>query len=174
MSAENNPLDQPSAVSSKTQRKREAERLQKIGRRMAELNHDQLAVLNLPARLLAAIADFQRFPSREAKRRQLQYVGKIMRNVDIDAIEEHLAGLDGESAQARYQFHQLEQWRDELITDPQALTRFISACPDVDIQQLRQLIKKVSSTRQSEQRKINARTLFRFLRDNMESLDRSG
>jgi ribosome-associated protein len=174
VSTENNLLDQPSAVPSRTQRKREAERLQKIGRAMAALNQDQLVALDLPARLLSAIADYQRFPSREAKRRQLQYVGKIMRNVDTDAIEEHLAGLVGESAQARYQFHQLEQWRDELITDPQALTRFISTCPNVDIQKLRQLIKKVSSTQQSEQRKINARTLFRFLRDNMESLDRSG
>ena len=165
MSAENDQLDLSSTLPSKTQRKREAERLQKIGRRLAELNNDQLAALDLPTRLLTAIADYQRFPSREAKRRQLQYLGKVMRDVDTEAVEEHLAELDGESAHARYQFNQLEHWRDELIDDPEALTRFVSTYPSVDVQQLRQLIKKVTGAKQSEQRKNNARSLFRFLRE---------
>ena len=149
---------------SKSARKREAERLQQIGRRLGELRTEHLETLDLPDNLLAAIIDYQRFPSREAKRRQLQYVGKLMRETDTDAIEAHLADLDGESAQARYQFNQLEQWRDELVNDPQALTRFISDYPHVDRQHLRQLIKKVSSAKHEEQRKIHARALFRFLR----------
>ena len=160
MSAETKNIDPPS----KTAKKREAERLKKIGRRLTGLKTKQLEALALPSRLLASIADYQRVPSREAKRRQLQYIGKIMRDVDIEAIEEHLATFDGESAQARFQFSQLEQWRDDLIQEPDALTRFISTYPNVDVQRLRQLINKTRGTVDSEQKKANSRALFRLLR----------
>ena len=163
MSAETDNIDPPS----KSQRKREAERLQKIGRRLTNLKTEQLEALGLPSRLLACTADYQRFPSREAKRRQLQYIGKVMRDLDTEAIEGQLATMDGESAQARYQFNQLEQWRDDLINDPDALTLFISAYPEVDVQHLRQLIKKIHATTDTEQRKTNARNLFRYLRDTL-------
>lgn len=161
MSTETKNIDPPS----KTAKKREAERLKKIGRRLTGLKTAQLEALALPSRLLVSIADYQRVPSREAKRRQLQYIGKIMRDVDIEAIEEHLATFDGESAKARFQFSQLEQWRDDLIEDPEALTRFISTYPNVDVQRLRQLINKTRDAIDSEQKKTNARALFRLLRD---------
>jgi ribosome-associated protein len=164
VSAKNDNIDPPS----KSSRKREAERLQKIGRRLTDLNAEQLEILALPSRLLASIADYQRFPSREAKRRQLQYIGKVMRNVDIEAIEHQLATLDGESAQARFQFSQLEQWRDDLIDDPAALTRFLSEYHNVDVQRLRQLINKTRGANDGEQKKTNARALFRFLRNSID------
>jgi len=152
---------------SKTARKREAERLQDIGRRLGELSPDTLSRLVLPDDLRRALEDYQRFPSRGARRRQLQFIGKLMRGLDTDAVEEQLRRLDGESAQARYQFNQLEQWRDRLIDDPQALTEFISAYPAVDRQLLRTLLKKVTQARDEAQRKTQARALFRFLRESV-------
>jgi len=164
VSAESEP-----PIPSRTARKREAERLQQIGRRLAEFRADQLAALNLPRDLLDALLDYQRFPSHGAKRRQLQFIGKLMRGVDTDDIEARLADLDGESAQARYQFNQIEQWRDQLLTDPGALTRFIDAYPNVDRQHLRQLTSKASGAETEAQSKPYARQLFRLLRETMHT-----
>lgn len=164
MSAEND-----SPVPSKTVRKREAEYLQNMGRRLSELSAEQLDGLDLPKNLLDALTDYQRFPSRGAKRRQLQFIGKIMRDIDADYIESRLADFEGDSAQARYLFNQLEQWRDQLVSDPDALTRFIEAYPIVDRQHLRQLINKVTSAKNDAQRKPHARQLFRFLRETVNN-----
>ena len=158
--------DEPS---SKTARKREADRLLHMGRRIGELNMDQIEGLDLPGELYQAIIDYRRFPSHGAKKRQLQFVGKLMRKLDVAAIEVQLADLDGESAQARYRFNQLEQWRDELIHDSDAVTRFISEYSDVDRQHLRQMIKKINATKDPNQQKSHAKALFRFLRETVEA-----
>ena len=166
MSDKNNTTDafDDATPPSKTARKREAERLQDIGRRLGQLSQEQLEGLDLPDDLYAAIADYRRFPSHGAKRRQLQFIGKLMRDIDSSVIEARLADLDGESAQARYQFNQLERWRDKLINEPDGLTQFIDAYPDVDRQRLRQLLSKVASAKDETQQKTQARALFRFLR----------
>ena len=164
----NNDFDEPP---SKTARKREATHAQDLGRKLATLKHELLEQFDLPEKLSSAIADYQRFPSRGAQRRQLQFIGRLMRDLDLAAIEAQLAGLEGQSAAARYQFAQLEQWRDRLISEPDALTGFIEAYPQVDRQQLRQLIKKVRATADDQQRKGLARQLFRFIRDTARSDD---
>ena len=76
-----------------------------------------------------------------------------------------MATLAGESAAARYQFNQLEQWRDRLIAEPDALTEFIATNPGVDRQQLRVLINKVHQAGDERQTKSQAKQLFRFLRE---------
>jgi len=157
-----------SAPESKSARKREAERLQDIGKRLSTLSLDKLEHLDLPSTLRAALTDFHRFNSHGAQRRQLQFIGKLMRKFDTQAIEDQLATLDGESAQARYQFNQLEQWRDRLITDANALTEFIQLYPLVDRQHLRQLLKKVNSA-DDQHRRAHAKQLFKFLRETMEN-----
>ncbi|MCR9261558.1 MAG: DUF615 domain-containing protein [Pseudomonadaceae bacterium] len=175
MSDEINQNDSPSEsteeLSSKTARKREAQRLLELGRRLGELNKEQFASLNLSAKLAHAIEEYQRFRSHGAKKRQLQFVGKLMRHEDTTAIEAHIAHLDGESAQAQYQFSQLEQWREALLTEPDSLTEFIATFPLVDRQQLRQLIKKVHSARNEPDQKAASRKLFRFLRETSELSD---
>ncbi len=154
---------------SKTARKREAERLQDIGRRLGQLSAEQLSGIDLPAELADAIDDYRRFPSHGAKRRQLQYIGKLMRDLDSDVIEAQLKDLDGESAQARYRFSQTERWREQLINDPDSLTQLIDAYPDVDRQRLRQLQSKARSANSEAQQKTHARALFRFLREIIEA-----
>ena len=150
---------------SKSERKREAERLQRLGRTLGELSFEQLNQMSLPDDLHAALLDYQRFPSHGAKRRQLQFIGKLMRAIDVEPIEDQLAHLQGESAAAAYTFKQLEQWRDALINSDEALTQFVAEYPQVDRQQLRQAIKKVSSAADDTQRKKHAKALFRLLRE---------
>ncbi len=150
---------------SKSERKRQATLLQKLGKRLTELKAEDLEQLALPEELLKAIADYQRFPSFEAKRRQLQFIGKLMRELDTDLVEEHLGRLDGTSAAARYEFHSLERWRERLLTEDDALTDFLDEHPHVDRQQLRLLIRRAREARDEQAQKTAARTLFRFLRD---------
>ena len=167
--SDDNQTPEYSEPLSKSARKREAERLQTLGRRLSVLSVEKLNDLALPDKLHAALLDYQRFPSHGAKRRQLQFIGKVMRGIDVDAIEAELSTMEGESAQARYQFKQLEHWRDLLISDPTALTQFIEAYPDVDRQRLRTLIKKASSAKAEVLHKAAARDLFRYLREIAET-----
>ena len=150
---------------SKSERKRAATRLQEIGRALAELRPSRLAQIPLPENLERAIADYRRFPSREAKRRQLQLIGKLMREIDTTPIEAALERLEGRAASARYEQHQLERWRDRLIEDPAALTEYFSEHPHADRQTLRHLIERTRTARDERQQKIASRALFRFLRE---------
>ena len=100
---------------SKTARKREAERLQLVGRKLTEMKPDVLATIQMSPALREAIATHQRISSREGGRRQLQFIGKLMRKIDTQALEKQLADLEGQSNDARTFFHQLEQWRDRLV-----------------------------------------------------------
>jgi ribosome-associated protein len=154
---------------SKSERKRLATRLQKMGRALAELRPDRLAEISLPEDLERAIADYRRFPSREAKRRQLQLIGKLMREIDTAPIEAALERLDGRSATARYEQHQLERWRERLVEDPAALTDYLAEHPHSDRQALRHLIERARTARDEQQQKIASRALFRFLREEEHS-----
>ncbi|MEM7078654.1 MAG: ribosome biogenesis factor YjgA [Pseudomonadota bacterium] len=150
--------------SSKTQLKREADALQKLGTRLAGLKPAQLDNLVLPERLSAAILEYQRLPTREAQRRQLQFIGRLMRAADTAGIEAFFAALDGQSAQQKYTFHQVEKWREDLLRERDALTRFVAAYPTVDRQQLRHLLRNVHKARDAQARKTGERALFRFIR----------
>jgi len=111
---------------SKTARKREAERLQLVGRKLTEMKPDVLATIQMSPALREAIATHQRISSREGGRRQLQFIGKLMRKIDTEALEKQLADLDGQSNDARTFFHQLEQWRDRLVKQPDTMKDFLS------------------------------------------------
>lgn len=160
------PVDTDEPIS-KSERKRRAHRLQALGRRLAEHKLEEVAELGLPDALLSAIADYQRFPSHGAKRRQLQFIGRIMRDMDPDALQEALDRLQGESAASRYEFHQLERWRERLLEEPDALTAFMAEHPDVNAQQLRHRVAQVHAAATDEQRRTAYRALFRFLREEL-------
>ena len=150
---------------SKSERKRQALRLQKLGQELTELKASTLAELDLPAKLGDAIALYQRITSREARRRQLQYIGALMRDFDTAEIESSLEALRGESASARYELHQLEHWRDRLLTDPAALTEYLDSHPTADRQRIRHALQKAARATQETQQRAASRELFRLLRD---------
>ena len=152
---------------SKSERKRRALRLQALGRRLTELKPDELTALALPATLIAAIVDYQRFPSYGARRRQLQFIGRIMRDMDPEPLQAALDSLDGQSAEARYELHLLERWRERLLSEPEALTAFVAEHSEVDVQQLRHHIQQVHKAANEHQTRTSSRALFRFLRDSL-------
>lgn len=150
---------------SKSERKRDATRLQNLGRDLASLNAIQLAEVPASDELAKAITDYRRFSTNEAKRRQLQFIGKLMRKSDTAELQAALDLIKGRSARARFEFRQIEAWRDRLIEDPDALTDYLAEHLDTDRQALRHHIQRVHKAHDSDGQRSAARTLFRFLRD---------
>ena len=118
--------DEETAPPSKSQRKRDMHALQVLGGELVRLRRDQLQRIELPEELREAIEFAHRVTSHEARRRHMQYLGKLMRQVDADAIRTALAQVTGESRAAVALMHLAERWRDRLIADDAALTEFIA------------------------------------------------
>ena len=150
---------------SKSARKRMAEAAQKLGEELAQLKPQLLDELALGASLRDAIAKYQGFKSREARRRQRQFIGSLMRNEDLDAIKARLQNLTEHDASAKLTHHALESWRERLIGDTgnSALTAYLSEHPDCEAQPLRQLVRKARSAVDEQQRRTSSRALYRFL-----------
>ncbi|MEW6679097.1 MAG: ribosome biogenesis factor YjgA [Pseudomonadota bacterium] len=154
---------------SKSQRKRDAEALQALGKALVELSKERLNTLALPDVLRAEILEAKRITSHGAIRRQMQLIGKIMRDVDAEAIAEQLAVVRGESAAAKAAFHALEQWRERLIRDDQAVTDWLARHPATDAQQMRQLIRNARKEAADNKPPKSSRALFRMLREVSEA-----
>jgi len=150
---------------SKTQRKRAMHELQALGRRLVELNSEQLAAVALPEDLREAVEQARRITRHEARRRQLQYIGRLMRSVDPEAIREKLKAWDGVSAGETARLHRIERWRERLIEDDGALGALAGAHPGIDTQRLRALVRNTREERNAGRPPRAYRELFRALRD---------
>lgn len=154
---------------SKSQKKRDAEALQKVGVKLVALSLAKLNSLPLPDNLYKAINDAKLIKSHGAKRRQAQLIGKLMRAADFEAILAAYELLLDEDSAVTAGFHEVELWRDKLINEGKdALTEFIDAYHPDDVQQLRQLIKKAVDDQQKEKNTGAAKALFRYLRSSIK------
>lgn len=143
---------------SKSDLKRESEALQELGEELLTLRSDLMAPLELPDKLLEALADARRISNFEGRRRQMQFIGKLMRKLDDEVIEAIRAALqvqrDG-SASELAALHQAEHWRERLLAEDGgdvALTEWLQQYPDTDIQQLRALIRQARKDAQAAPR----------------------
>ncbi len=144
---------------SKSKRKRQMIALQKIGEVLVELPAAQLSQVPLDSVLLQAIIDARSLTSHGAKRRQLQYIGRLMRSVeDITPIQAALDKFALKSQRSKALFHQIERWRDRLVTgEDEVLQAFLVEFPLADRQQLRQLV------RNAKKKESPDKELFRYL-----------
>jgi ribosome-associated protein len=150
---------------SKSQRKRDMLELQKLGEELIKLTATQLEKMELPDNLLSAIQHAKSLTSNEAKRRQLQYIGKIMRDIDAEPIKAALKRMRFTHEKTTIQFHQAEEWRTKLISEgDDALNAFLNENPNVDRQQLRQLIRKAQQDRKNNRNTGAETALFKYLR----------
>ncbi len=154
---------------SRTKKKEHVEELQKLGAALVALAPAQLAALAIPAELLAAVREAQRITSHEAKRRQLQFIGKVMRRIDPEPVRAALATMVGRSAAARAQQKRLESWRERLIGDESALTEYAQEHPAADLQALRALIRNARKEIAEAKPPRAQRELFRLIRQSSES-----
>jgi len=153
---------------SKTRRKEASHELQSLGAALLELSDDRLAGLGLAEPLLDAIRAHRRIRSHEARRRQMQLIGKLMRSADVEPLRQAVNELELGRAQDSLALHQAERWRAELIADDAAATRFASEHPGADTQRLRALVRSArkDASLVPEQRSGRAfRELFQFVRD---------
>lgn len=152
-------------IVSRTKKKQHVEELQKLGAALIALPSAQLDALGLPAELLAAVREAQRITSREARRRQVQFIGKVMRRVDPEPVRAALAAISGQSAAARARQKRLEQWRERLIGDDAALTEFASGHAGADLQAMRALIRNARKEIAEGKPPRAQRELFRLIRE---------
>ncbi|HUN68010.1 MAG TPA: ribosome biogenesis factor YjgA [Burkholderiales bacterium] len=156
-------------ILSRTKKKQQVEELQRLGAALIALPAAQLDALALPAPLLAAVLEAQRITSHEARRRQVQYIGKIMRKVDPEPVRAAVAAIARQSSSTRASHKRLEQWRERLIGDDAALTEFMrefaSGRDSVDLQALRALIRNARREIAEARPPRAQRELFRVLRD---------
>lgn len=126
---------------SKSERKRQMHDLQALGQSLLDLPAARAAALDLPDSLRDALAEYHRTRSFEGKRRQLQYIGKLMRHTDPEPIREAVAAYRLGSASETLALHEAERWREELLASDDAVTRWIAANPGTEPQRLRNLVR---------------------------------
>jgi ribosome-associated protein len=159
---------EPPEPPSKSQRKRDMDALQAIGAELVMLNTHQLDSIELPENLREAVVFARSMKPNESRRRQLQYIGKLMRQVDPAPIRARLDALMSVSAEHTAQLHHIERWRDRLVAEPLALSEFIAAHPGADSQQLRTLIRNVTEERSRGKPPKHYRALFQMIRGLVE------
>ncbi|MGH8758738.1 MAG: ribosome biogenesis factor YjgA, partial [Burkholderiales bacterium] len=158
------PMEQELQIS-KTQRKREMQALQDLGEELVALGTDKLAELDLPTRLLDAVLEAKRISKFGGLRRQMQYVGRLMRESDADAIRSQLDVGKGTSVAETARLHAIERWRTRLIGDHLALGELLDQYPRADAQRLRTLIRNIKREAEAKNPPRSFRELFHELRE---------
>lgn len=151
---------------SRTALKRYVEELQELGKRITELRADQQAQVPMSDRMREAIAEMARISANGAKKRHLNFIGKLMRNEDEEAIRLVVDGFDSASEAHNQRFHKLERLRESLIENKQeALDEVIQTYTSCDIQHLRSLIRNAQKEREQNKPPAAFRKLFQYLRE---------
>lgn len=160
------PIDEPlDAPPSKSQKKRDSLALQALGGELIGLSAVQLARIAMPEDLRVAVREAQRITSNGAKRRQLQYIGRLMREAEAGPIRAALDATKGVSVQARAREQRLERLRARLLDDEQGLADIGMAFPSADLKQLRQLRRNALKEQELGKPPRAFREIFRVLRE---------
>ena len=153
---------------SKSQRKRDMLVLQKLGESLLELAPEQLDRLGLPDDLAEAVRFYHTLKDKEARRRQQQFIGTVMRKIDPEPLRQAMDELDQLRFQQAEDFHQLEQWRDALVDgDREVLAELVDRF-GLDPQQVGRLARQAAAEKAAGKPSKNGRALFRLLRQSFE------
>ena len=148
---------------SKTRRKRQMRELQDVGAALVKLSPEVIQRLQLPEALREAVLECKRFTKHEAIRRQMQYIGRIMRDLDAGPIAAQLSALAAPSHRQAALFHAAERWRQEMLADPSAIEAFLGEYPEADPHALRRLVAAAHEERGSGRPPRQYRELFHWL-----------
>jgi ribosome-associated protein len=157
--------DEEELPPSKTKIKKQMHELRDLGKELAELGKDQLAQLDIPENLRDALRGMKSINKFGAQRRQIQYIGKLMRDVDPAPILAKLDVWKGKSQHHVAYMHRLERWRDRLLESDAALTELLSTHPQADGQRLRTLIRNAQKEMEAQKPPKNYREIFQVLRE---------
>jgi ribosome-associated protein len=154
---------------SKTQRKNEMHALQDLGTALSALSPERIRSLALPETLERALLEVKKLKAHGAVRRQQQYIGRLMREVDPAPLQAYLDALAGVSRSAVAAHHRVERWRDRMMEDLAAVDEFAATHRDVDRQQLRQMVQAAQRERTAQKPPRQYRELFRTLSRTLET-----
>ena len=154
---------EPDDFISKTQRKKQMTELQDVGAALVKLTADQVKRLDLPESLREAVLECQGISKHEARRRQMQYIGRLMRNIDAAPIVEKLAALSAPSKKDTALFHVAEKWRDEMMADVRAVERFAREFPHADSHKIGAVAEAARVERAAKRAPKHFRELFHLL-----------
>ena len=176
--------EQTGGEPSRTELKKESTELQKLGESLLTLRGELFERLALPENLVGALDELKRITNFEGRRRQLQYVGKLMRGLEpgtLQAVRDALEEQRGGSAQQTLALHAAERWRDDLIARDDAVQEWIAAHPDTDVQQLRALVRQARKDNPPTQDEISRglvprkgrafREIFQLVREQLDRED---
>ncbi|ENO75252.1 ribosome biogenesis factor YjgA [Thauera sp. 63] len=155
---------------SKSSLKREMHALQDLGEQLVALSPERLKKVPLPDSLYEAIRAAQGF-KMEARRRQMQYIGKLMRKIDPAPIQAQLDIFSGNSAAEVAKMHRLERLREQLLEDDKVLGTIAETWPEADLQYLRTLRRNALKEREAGKPPKSFREIFRVLRELQEAQD---
>jgi ribosome-associated protein len=155
--------DQEAALASKTRRKAEMAALQQLGESLLGLAPARLAELDLPERLIEAIESARRITQREARRRQIQFIGRLMRDIDPAPIRARLALWSAAPTAEKARLHAVERWRERLLAEPDALDRLCIERRGANREQLAALAASARAERALRRAPRAYRELYRAL-----------
>ena len=155
---------------SKTKQKEAMHELRDLGAELVELSVGQLKRIKLPENIYDAVRDCQKITAHGARRRQIQYLGKLMRGVDDEPIRAGLAMLRGESSAETARLHRLERFRTRLLETEAVLAEIAALWPTVDLQHLRTLRRNALKEQENNKPPKNFRAIFQVLQE----LDKQG
>lgn len=150
---------------SKTKQKEAMHELRDLGAELVELSVGQLKRINVPENIFDAVRECQKITAHGARRRQIQYLGKLMRGVDDEPIRAGLAMLRGESSAETARLHRLERFRVRLLEDEAVLAEIAALWPAVDLQHLRTLRRNALKEKENNKPPKNFRAIFQVLQE---------
>lgn len=153
---------------SRTQLKLEAENLQSLGLKLCDLSVSKLKVLDLPPNLFEAILVMQKITSNGAKRRQSQYIGKLMRNFDATELNNIMTFWDQQEVKEKQHFHNIELWRKKLIEQPASVNDFLAKFPTEEKLILLNTIKEAQEEKDKDKVPKYNRELFKLIKKIIE------
>ena len=164
---QSNEFEQEYDRPSKSQLKREMTALQKLGQELVEQPRDRVKRVPMPEDVRDAILECQQITNHEGRRRQMQYVGKKMRTLDeeeVALIQKTIDSWKGASKSETAAMHALERKRDKLLSDDSTLTELLEAHPELDVQQLRTLIRNARKEQAENKPPKAYREIFQILK----------
>lgn len=157
--------NQPPDETSKSQRKRDMDAIQELADTLAALPTAHLAKMPLPEAILTAIRFAHTIKAHGAKRRHMHYIGKLMREEDLEPVRTALKMLERGHDRDTAKFHAVEQWRDRLLAEgDEGIQAFLTDHPAADRQQLRQLVRKAQLDKKNNKNTGAETELFRTLK----------
>ena len=157
-------LDKDS-VTSKTELKKDSKKIQQFGRKISELTLNNIEAFKFPVNIYEATVDLKNLKSNSAKKRQVQYLGKLLREIDLTDAFIIMKQLKVSSQKEIQRNHIIEDWRDKLLNNNESITEFVDLYPNINRQSLRQTILNAQKEKNNNKPPKYSKQLFKFIKD---------